>query len=80
MEIRISPEQEAQLAQIAEQGGRSTDEVAQEALADGVAQVSYKDDIRRKILEGLEDQRRGRLADGEAVLARIQAEIDALED
>ena len=80
MEIQISPDQEAQLAELASRGGRGTDEIAREALANGMAQLCDKDRIRRAIAQGLEDQRQGRLVDGEAVLARIEAEIDALED
>jgi predicted transcriptional regulator len=80
MEIQISPEQEAQLAELASRAGRGTDDIAREALADGMAQLCDQDRIRRAIAQGVEDQRQGRLVDGEAVLARIEAEIDAHDD
>jgi predicted transcriptional regulator len=80
MKIQISPEQETQLVELARRGGRGADEIAREALATGMALLSDRDRIRRKIAEGVEDQLLGRLVDGEAVLARIEAEIDALDD
>jgi hypothetical protein len=53
------------------------DEIARKALVNGMTQLSDQDRIRRAIAQGVEDQRLGRLVDGEAVLARIEAEIDA---
>jgi predicted transcriptional regulator len=80
MEIQISPEQEAQLAELASRGALGANEIAREALANGIAQLSDEDRIRRAIAQGLEDQRQGRLVDGEVALARIEAEINALDD
>jgi predicted transcriptional regulator len=39
----------------------------------------YRPTIREKIAQGLESARQGRLVDGEAVFARIDAELDELE-
>jgi predicted transcriptional regulator len=39
----------------------------------------YRQTIREKIAEGLASAQQGRLVDGEAVFARIDAELDELE-
>jgi hypothetical protein len=39
-----------------------------------------KEEIRKKIAEGLESQRLGRLVDGEAVFDRLEAELGALDE
>jgi hypothetical protein len=49
-------------------------------VVNGRTQFSDQDRIRRAIARGVEDQRLRRLVDGEAVLARIEAEIDELHD
>ena len=38
-----------------------------------------KDGVRKKIAEGLQSLRQGKAVDGEAVFARIDAELDKLE-
>jgi hypothetical protein len=41
--------------------------------------TEYRRTIREKIAQGLESARQGKLVDGEAVFARINADIDELE-
>jgi hypothetical protein len=39
-----------------------------------------REEIRKKIAQGLDSQRQGKLVDGEAVFDRLEAELDALEE
>jgi len=60
--------------------GCGVDEIARKAPVNGMTQFFDQDRIRLAIARGVEDQRVGRLVDGEAVLARIEVEIDVLDD
>ncbi len=69
MEVRLQPEKEAQLAQIAEQRGLKTDELAQQVL------TRYLEDDRRFIEAvnlGLAAADRGEFVEHSEVGAKIQ--------
>ena len=85
MNIHLTPEL-VEFVQSKVQTGRynSASEVVREALRlmeerDQIKALS-REEIRRKIAEGLESQRLGRLEDGEAVFARIEAELDKRDE
>jgi antitoxin ParD1/3/4 len=80
MNIHLTRELE-QLVQSKVQSGRynSASEVVREALRLMEERDRYKQEIRLKIVEGLESQRLGTLVDGEVVFDRLDAELDALE-
>jgi predicted transcriptional regulator len=69
MEVRLQPEKEAQLAQIAAQRGLKTDELAQQVLS------SYLEDDTRFVEAvnlGLEAADRGEFVEHDEVGAKIQ--------
>jgi antitoxin ParD1/3/4 len=80
MNIHLTRELE-QLVHDKVQSGRynSASEVVREALRLMEERDLRKQEIRRKILEGLDSQRLGQLLDGEAVFDRLEAELDELE-
>jgi antitoxin ParD1/3/4 len=81
MNVSLTPELE-QLVQSKVQTGRynSASEVVREALRlmDERDQIKamQKDEIRKKIAAGLQSLEEGRGVDGEAVFARLEAELD----
>ena len=81
MNVSLTPELE-QLVQSKVQTGRynSASEVVREALRlmDERDQLKamQKDEIRKKIAAGLKSLEEGRGVDGEAVFARMEAELD----
>jgi antitoxin ParD1/3/4 len=81
MNIHLTRELE-QLVQNKVQSGRynSASEVVREALRLMEERDLRKEEIRKKIAEGLESQRLGRLVDGEVVFDRLEAELDALDE
>lgn len=81
MNIHLTRELE-QLVQNKVQSGRynSASEVVREALRLMEERDLRKEEIRKQIAKGLESQRQGKLADGEAVFDRLEAELDALPE
>lgn len=84
MNVSLTPELE-KLVHVKVESGRytSASEVIREALRlmeqrDQVNEL-HKDEIRRKIAAGAASLRAGKGEDGEAVFARIDAELDAAE-
>ncbi len=80
MNIHLTHELE-QLVHDKVQSGRynSASEVVREALRLMEERDLRKEEFRKKIAEGLESQRLGRLVDGEAVFDRLEAELDELD-
>ena len=84
MNIHLTPELE-QLVQGKVQSGRynSASEVVREALRLMEERdqfiVPRREEIRKKIAQGLASLQQGKSVDGESVFARIEAELDALE-
>ena len=82
MNVSLTPELE-QLVQSKVQTGRynSASEVVREALRlmeeRDQLKAMQKDEIRKKIAAGLQSLEEGRGVDGEAVFARMEAELDA---
>lgn len=74
MNVHLTPELE-QLVQGKVQSGRynSASEVVREALRLMEERDLRKEDIRKRIAQGLDSQRLGRLVDGEAVFDRLEA-------
>ncbi|HEX5417169.1 MAG TPA: type II toxin-antitoxin system ParD family antitoxin [Chloroflexota bacterium] len=81
MNVHLSRELE-QLVQNKVQSGRytSASEVIREALRLMEERDLLKEEIRKRIAQGLESQQLGKLTDGEEVLDRLEAELDALPD
>ena len=81
MNIHLTNELE-QLVHNKVQSGRynSASEVVREALRLMEDRDLRREEIRKKIAQSLDSQRSGKLADGEAVFDRLEAELDALED
>ena len=80
MNIHLTPELE-QLVHGKVQSGRynSASEVVREALRLMEERDLRKEEIRKHIGQGLASLQQGKGVDGEAVFARIEAELDALE-
>lgn len=82
--MQLTPEIE-QIVNAKVQTGRysSAAEVVQEALRlleeRDQLQALHREELRRKIAQGLESLRLGKSVDGEAVFDRIEAEFDELE-
>jgi putative addiction module antidote protein, CC2985 family len=84
MNVHLTAELE-ELVQTKVRSGRynSASEVVREALRlmeeRDQLRAMHKEEIRRKIDQGLESLRRGRGVDGELVFDRIDAELQAME-
>src|SRR5690349_9932311 len=77
MNVNLTPELE-QLVHNKVQTGRynSASEVVREALRLMEERDQIKADIRQKIAAGMESARAGRMVDGEAFFAQMEAELD----
>jgi antitoxin ParD1/3/4 len=77
MNVHLTPELE-QLVHKKVQTGRynSASEVVREALRLMEERDLAKEQVRKKIEAGLESARAGRLIDGEAFMAQMEAELD----
>jgi antitoxin ParD1/3/4 len=80
MNIHLTPELE-QLVHGKVQSGRynSASEVVREALRLMEERDLRREEIRKQIAQGLMSLQQGKGVDGEAVFARIEAELDGLE-
>jgi antitoxin ParD1/3/4 len=81
MNIQLTEELE-QLVQRKVQSGRyhSASEVIGEALRLMEEHDLHTEEIRKKIAQGLNSQRLGRLVDGEAAFDRLEAELAVLDE
>ncbi len=78
MNIHLTPELEQLVRTKVRTGGyNSATDVVREALRLMAERDLRREGIREKIAEGLASQRLGKLADGEAVLDRLEAELGA---
>jgi antitoxin ParD1/3/4 len=77
MNVSLTPELE-RLVQSKVQTGRynSASEVVREALRLMEERDLAKAEVRKKIAEGVESARAGRLSDGDAFFAQMEAELD----
>jgi antitoxin ParD1/3/4 len=77
MNVNLTPELE-QMVRDKVRTGRynSASEVVREALRLMEERDQVKADIRKKIAEGIESARAGRLTDGDAFFAQMEAELD----
>ena len=85
MNVHLTPELEELIQKKVESGRyNSASEVMREALRLMEQRDEFlalrKDEVRRKISEGLDSLRRGEGVDGEAVFDRIEAELDTLDE
>lgn len=81
MNIHLTQELE-QLVHSKVQSGRynSASEVVREALRLMEERDLRREEIRKKIAQGIDSQRLGKLVDGEAVFDRLEEELDALAE
>ena len=68
MEVQFSPEQEAQILQIAEYSGTPAEQLVKQAA---LRMVDEETDFRAGVRRGIEQADRGELIEHEAVKARI---------
>ena len=70
--MRLTPQQDALVSRLVAEGHYLT---ASEVIRDGLRlleqELAWKSDVRRKIAEGLEDVKAGRVVDGEKAIAEI---------
>ena len=80
MHVSLTPELE-QMVHGKVQTGRynSASEVVREALRLMDDRDRIKEEVRKKIVAGVESLQQGKGKDGDEVFARIEAELDALE-
>ena len=80
MHVSLTPELE-QMVHGKVQTGRynSASEVVREALRLMEDRDRLKEEVRKKIVAGVESLQQGKGKDGDEVFARIEAELDALE-
>ena len=75
--MRLTPQQEALVQRLVAEGGYLT---ASEVIRDGLRlleqELAWKSDCRRKIAEGMDDLKAGRVVDGEKAIAEIRRQID----
>jgi predicted transcriptional regulator len=69
MEVQLKPEQEAQLSQIADQTGKSTEELAREAVDRYLAEEAR---FRSAVQEGIDAADRGELLAPSQVWERVE--------
>jgi predicted transcriptional regulator len=74
MEVQFTPEQEAQLSQIASYNGTPADQLVKQAA---LRMVEEDAEIRAGIRQGIEQADRGELIDHEDVKARIFRRLQA---
>jgi antitoxin ParD1/3/4 len=85
MNVHLTPELEELIQRKVESGRyNSASEVMREALRLMEQRDEFltlrKEEVRRKIREGLDSLGRGEGVDGEAVFHRIEAELDTLDE
>jgi predicted transcriptional regulator len=74
MEVQLSPEQEAELSRIADQSGRSADELAREALEHIIVEEAR---FRAGVQAGLDAADRGEFVPTAEVWARVERALKA---
>jgi predicted transcriptional regulator len=74
MEVQLSPEQEAELSRIANQSGRSADELAREALGHFIVEETR---FRAGVQAGLDAADRGDFVPTAEVWARVERALKA---
>jgi predicted transcriptional regulator len=74
MEVQFTPEQEAQLSQIASYNGTPTEQLVKQAA---LRMVEQDAEIRAGIRRGIEQADRGELIDHEDVKARIYRRLQS---
>jgi antitoxin ParD1/3/4 len=76
MNVRLTTQQEALVSRLVAEGHYLT---ASEVIRDGLRlleqELAWKADVRRKIAEGLEDVKAGRVVDGEKAIEEIRRRI-----
>ena len=77
MEVRIKPETESRLVELASQSGRETDDLVEDALAGYLAEVS---EVREMLDSRYDDIKSGRVKpiDGEAFFDSLRRREDEL--
>lgn len=68
MNLRVPPELEARLTRLAEETGRTVDQVALDLLA---SSVDHDEGFRREVEKGRASAREGRLLDHDEVASRM---------
>jgi len=74
MAVQLKPEQEAQLSQIADQTGRSTEELAREAVDRYLAEEAR---FRTAVHEGIDAAERGEMLTPSQVWDRVERQLAA---
>jgi predicted transcriptional regulator len=74
MEVQLNPEQEAQLSRMADQSGRSTDELAREAVERYLVEETR---FRAAVQAGLDAAERGDFVPTSEVWARVERVLKA---
>jgi predicted transcriptional regulator len=74
MEVQLSVEQEAQLARMAGQAGKTADELAREVVERYIAEEAH---FRAAVQAGLDDAARGNFVPTSEVWAAIERELQA---
>jgi predicted transcriptional regulator len=76
MEVRLSPEVQAKLEELARESGQSTDEVVEDALAGLFEELT---DLRETLDRRYDDLKSGRVKGipGDEALARLRAKSEA---
>lgn len=69
LEVQLSPERETQLSHIAEQSGRSANDLAREAVEHYIAEEA---EFRAAVQAGLDDAARGNFVPTREVWARVE--------
>jgi predicted transcriptional regulator len=72
MEVQLSPEQVAQLSQMADQTGRTADELAREVVERYIAEEAC---FRTAVQAGLDDAARGNFVPTSEVWAAVEREL-----
>jgi predicted transcriptional regulator len=72
MEVQLSVEQEAELSRIADEMGRSVDELAREAVERYIAEEAH---FRAAVQAGLDDAARGNFVPTSEVWAAVEREL-----
>jgi len=73
MELQLTPEQQEQLSQIAGQTGRSTGDLAREAVEQYIAEEAS---VRAGVQAGLDDVARGNVLTSAEVWVAIERELE----
>jgi predicted transcriptional regulator len=74
MEVQLKPEQEVQLSKIADQTGRSTEELAREAVDRYLAEEAR---FHTAVQEGIDAADRGELLAPSQVWERVERQLEA---